>query len=330
MAKGNPFLGMARGSVGDVTLYRKNGEQVSRARNRKPSNPKTNPQLYQRAIMATVLRAYSAGKVIFDHSFQGKKVGEGNQREFLSRNLRELRSQIVSADPSARVVAPKSTVPVANRYIIASGTLAQTPFGRALNTLVGEGMSAGLSMMQPLNAEETFAAYAARADLVPGDIYTICSFGMNSDYPITSTDFGTDGTQYLGGFGYLQFKLKTWTDETAAKTVANVTFAEIFEIYANNLNADELLDATITEFSGQSLETRIRPVNIVGDGFNYGSIGTIRSRDNDGARCNCTMQMVGQDEYGITSDWLLDVWSAAPQLGDSSLVLEGSNFPAGA
>lgn len=330
MAKDNLFLGMARGSVGDITLYRKNGVQVSRARNRKPSNPKTNPQLYQRAIMATILRAYSAGKVIFDHSFQGKKVGEGNQREFLSLNLRELRSQLVSSDPNARVVAPKSTSPVANRYIIANGTLAQTPFGRALNTLVGDGMSAGFAMLQPLDAQETFGAYAARADLVPEDIYTVCSFGINEDYPVTSTDLGTDGTQYLGGFGYLQFKVKKWTDETAAKLAGSVTFAEIFDLYANNLNVGELEDATITDFSGASLESRIRPVNIVGDGFNYGSMGTIRSRENDGARCKCTMQMVGQDEYGITSDWLLDVWSNVQQLGDSSLVLEGGNFPTGA
>ena len=49
MAKGNLFLGMGRGSVGDVTFYRADGQQLSRARNRKPRNPKTNAQLIQRA-----------------------------------------------------------------------------------------------------------------------------------------------------------------------------------------------------------------------------------------------------------------------------------------
>ena len=40
---------------------RLNGQQVSRVRNRNPKNPRTNAQLYQRAIMATVMQAYSAG-----------------------------------------------------------------------------------------------------------------------------------------------------------------------------------------------------------------------------------------------------------------------------
>ena len=75
MSKGNLFQGMARGSVGDVTFTRVNGQQVARVRNRKPKNPRTNKQLYQRAIMATVMRAYSAGRAIFDHSFEGVKFG---------------------------------------------------------------------------------------------------------------------------------------------------------------------------------------------------------------------------------------------------------------
>lgn len=71
MSKGNPFLGMARGKVGDVVMYRLNGEQVMRTRNRHPRNPNTNAQIIQRAVMADVQRVYSLGYQLFNHAFQG-------------------------------------------------------------------------------------------------------------------------------------------------------------------------------------------------------------------------------------------------------------------
>ena len=86
MAKGNMLQGMARGKVGDVVFSRLGGEQIARVRNRHPKNPRTNAQLYQRAIMATVMQAYSAGKVIFDHAFQGREIGAGIQRRFMALN----------------------------------------------------------------------------------------------------------------------------------------------------------------------------------------------------------------------------------------------------
>ena len=42
MAKGNMLMGYSRGSVGDVTFARIKGQQIARARNRNPKNPKTN------------------------------------------------------------------------------------------------------------------------------------------------------------------------------------------------------------------------------------------------------------------------------------------------
>ena len=41
MAKGNMLLGFSRGSVGDLTFYRRNSQQVTRARARVVKNPKT-------------------------------------------------------------------------------------------------------------------------------------------------------------------------------------------------------------------------------------------------------------------------------------------------
>lgn len=94
MAKGNMFLGMSRGSVGDVTFYRSRGNQVARARNRKPMNPKTEAQTIQRMILATASKAYSRMKRIVDHSFQGVQYGGVSQSYFLKRAMEDLRNWI--------------------------------------------------------------------------------------------------------------------------------------------------------------------------------------------------------------------------------------------
>ena len=94
MAKGNMFLGMSRGSVGDVTFYRNRGNQVARARNRQPANPKTEAQVIQRMILATASRAYSRMKGIVDHSFQGVQYGGVSQSYFLKRAMDDLRTWV--------------------------------------------------------------------------------------------------------------------------------------------------------------------------------------------------------------------------------------------
>ena len=88
------FLGMSRGSVGDVTFYRNRGNQVARARNRQPANPKTEAQVIQRMILATASRAYSRMKGIVDHSFQGVQYGGVSQSYFLKRAMDDLRTWV--------------------------------------------------------------------------------------------------------------------------------------------------------------------------------------------------------------------------------------------
>lgn len=94
MAKGNMFLGMSRGSVGDVTFYRNRGNQVARARNRAPMNPKTEAQTIQRMILATASKAYSRMKGIVDHSFQGVQYAGVSQSYFLKRAMEDIRNWV--------------------------------------------------------------------------------------------------------------------------------------------------------------------------------------------------------------------------------------------
>lgn len=145
MAKGNIFLGFGRGKVGDIVLSRQNGEQVTRARNRSPKNPRTPLQLLQRVVMATASGAYSLMQEITDHSFQGEQVGTQNQSRFIRRNVALLRAtlaeeinagdeQTITSSAKANFSVKGSSLPEMNPYQVSEGTLlpSQTIFADSL------------------------------------------------------------------------------------------------------------------------------------------------------------------------------------------------------
>lgn len=92
MAKGNLFLGTARRSVGDVVLFRRNGEQISRVRVRKIGNPKSDGQALQRSYMAAVSKFYSFFKSPLEKSWQGLNKSQ-SQSAFLRANANLVRSE---------------------------------------------------------------------------------------------------------------------------------------------------------------------------------------------------------------------------------------------
>lgn len=139
MSKDNLFLGMARGSVGDVVFSRFGGQQVARARNRAPKNPRSWLQLAQRSVMKTVMQSYSAFQAITNHSFQGYSEGTACQSHYVKLNVEQLRNLIASyiEENKPETVeelnmlfnfAQKSTtVPLLNTYIISEGSIPQMP-----------------------------------------------------------------------------------------------------------------------------------------------------------------------------------------------------------
>lgn len=85
--KGNMFLGYARGSVGDVTFARQKGQQVGRARNRKPANPRTQSQMTQRSIFMAAVKFFSRGvQSLFQFAFEDKSPNESDYNAFMRNN----------------------------------------------------------------------------------------------------------------------------------------------------------------------------------------------------------------------------------------------------
>jgi len=100
MSKGNPFLGKVSGSVGDITLYSRASEQITRRRARTVKNPRTAAQTLNRVIASTIGQAYSHMNDIVDHSFQGYSTKAENMQRFLKVNQQAIRKMLAnSSDP---------------------------------------------------------------------------------------------------------------------------------------------------------------------------------------------------------------------------------------
>ena len=314
MAKGNLFQGMARGKVGDVVFSRVNGEQISRVRNRNPKNPKTNAQKIQRAVMATVLQAYKAGSIIFDHSFEGKSVPAGSQRTFLSTNMRKLRAVVLSemetsaADASSAVVSPRSVYPVPNAYRISEGSLIQNLF------IAGSDNDDNVAAVPVAAVEgETIATYLSRLNIVAGEIFTVVSFGT----PRTDDPLRLVSPQCT--FGFMRLTVKT-AAITSMKTMATATFQDIFDI--------DSAGAVLPTERLFSQGVFISDLDIAGS--TAGSIGVIRSNENSGLRSSSDMWVPAEQDlanhWGVAPINLLEAWSQENGTTESELILEGGDI----
>lgn len=87
MSKGNVVLGFGRGSIGDMVLTRLKGQQVAKARNRHPNNPRTAPQMTQRAGFIAPLKFYTRGiQNFFQFAYTDKRVKESDYNAFMRIN----------------------------------------------------------------------------------------------------------------------------------------------------------------------------------------------------------------------------------------------------
>ena len=349
MSKGNLFQGMARGSVGDVTFSRLNGKQIARVRNRNPRNPKTNPQLYGRAIMATVMRAYSAGREIFDHSFEGVSVGAASQNRFLSLNNRVLR-EYLAADINNSVLAnksintfvgPKVQSPVPGRYVISEGSLDVGLFG-AYYAGGGSGSIdySGLTVpTEGATAAAYFGNLVTQGKITADDLYTICMFYCDpTSVPLFEIRERTEPAtkQYATSFVFARLRPNMALLEATELTAISLnvigvsgTGAGAGVFYVDSYGGTGDAASVADQLSGTIFGDEIKlPLGSEGT---VGSIGVIHSKVNTTLRSSSEMvpsgwTVSGDTPFGITAPVILDAWKqGAAQVGTSDLILEGGN-----
>ena len=100
MAKSKSFFGLRTGSTKSLTFQVYRGEQITKDRVYRVSNPRTEAQMIQRALIPIVAAARSALKGLIDHSFEGVAYGEASLREFSKQNLRAGALTVTSYSPN--------------------------------------------------------------------------------------------------------------------------------------------------------------------------------------------------------------------------------------
>ena len=329
MGKGNLFLGQGRGKLGDSVFYLKNGQQAFRVRRRQISNPNTSGMLVQRAIMATIMQAYSFGKSIFDHSFQGKKVGEGSQSKFMSVNLRKLRNdyfadmakinsgQFDETDLVARFVARGSVVPVGWEYQISEGTFKSPVF------ILEPGQESTMGLPVLASEGETPRQYFQRLGLNVGDINTVCMFANGSPND-DDNNYGTPVT--TAEFVFVRFKVRQLP--AAEDTWTGKTIGSYFDVQSNSYDtavpgeiaAESFVTTTDKGWSKRLLECLSGSQNVI---VTYA--GVIASREDQGLRSTSYMRPIWTNA-GLTAEYLMDYWKADANKVQSDLILEGGGL----
>lgn len=178
------LLGYSRGSVGDLTFYRRNAQQITRARARVIKNPKTLAQQMQRTIMRTSVEAYKVLKEICDHSWEGIAYGANSYAEFQKRNMSMLRSLASVGGENTKAFLPSGINGiVAMPFEISSGSLTFVAPVYRDNLLKWDEV---VPVAQPANM--TYADVAAYFGAQQGDQVTFCvvrdSLSTGVDEPV--------------------------------------------------------------------------------------------------------------------------------------------------
>ena len=321
MAKGNLFLGDGRGSIGDVTFYTKNGQQISRVRRRSVKNPSTSGQLYQRAVLSSVVKAYQAGSVIFDHSFEGVATGAASQARFQKLNIDWLRSAIFADieanhgdNQSVAAVVPRgASYAVPNAWIVSQGTLFQDFFAVDAQAQEDE-----VSFATAPDTGEKLGEYCARMGIIDDDIFTIVAFGI-VDRSYEGSDQNRFRTAYQTRFGFLRMRVKT-TALTSQTVATSAPLSDLFEF-----SSSEYFSPSGINVGGTIGVSSFMP------GAVLSSVGVIRSRENSKLRSNCQLNIpAGLVQWGIIAKYIPEFWSKEIQeLGQSPLILEGGSINVG-
>lgn len=128
MAQSKGFFGIRSGSTKNFTFSEMNGKQITKERVYRVKNPRTMAQMRQRMLMTTIGAAYSYLKVIADHSFEGKTVGQQCMAEFMRLNLNKFRAAAKSDKGSYAFNAYQDKLINPMRYTLSKGSLPEMPF----------------------------------------------------------------------------------------------------------------------------------------------------------------------------------------------------------
>lgn len=198
MASGNLFLGTARGSVGDVTMYVSEGQQRSRVRRRSIKNPRSEKQSIQRMVLATASKMASAYEPIVNHSWENVQEGVKSVQHFRSIAMNTLRTAAAKIINDPREQTPFGQFAIKGAPIvgyvdgmrISSGSLGINGIIAFGNNTIRYVLSEALST-SAITTQEQYVAELRKMSIQPGDQLTFVVQSINSS--LTVATFSLDG-----------------------------------------------------------------------------------------------------------------------------------------
>ena len=225
MAKSKSFFGLRTGSTKSLTFQVLRGQQITKDRVYRVSNPRSEAQMTQRALIPIVAAARSQLKGLVDHSFEGVAYGETSLREFSAMNLRAGALDVTSYSPNG-----VSNAGFAN-LLVAKGTLS-SPFDLSStdsqNSIEADGTyppfafpaaNAGDPATAILSYLETFGKTNGAALLRPGTQLTFLTVYETGSVKVNT---GSAGSKEASVSGFVIDRIMVPNTETGATQLDDV------------------------------------------------------------------------------------------------------------
>lgn len=213
------LLGYARGKVGSLVFSRRKGEQITRARNFHPANPRTLAQMSQRMKMYAPVALYKATLANnFKYAFQDQRENESAFNVFVRKNI--------AISPWVNKTLASQLAPIPFPALVSDGSLqsVNTFVGIVGNTIGGGAPQAtrwasaimGLTLDQGSIAEISAAIIAAYPTLQEGDMLTFIT--------INAQGISVEGGDVLfNGVDTLQYRTAQMViDTTNSENISSV------------------------------------------------------------------------------------------------------------
>lgn len=286
MAKGNLFLGKAKGKVGSVVFSVLDGEQITRSLPASVANPRTYGQNVQRAIFSTIAKAAAAMSPIVDHSFVGVKYGQKSVQNFRRLNLDNLREKYLgNADV---YVTPKGGGFVPNQYIIAKGNLPSFAETDTDGSWVRFEQGGTLVALPEGSESIVWDEFKTRYPYIqPGDQLTICKIVKLGDGSLADNS---------AGFSFTYDRIVLASDESYLRSLESILTVRGFNPSALDLTVTTNSEALRLTEGGGSVWIGLGADSQVLEGV-Y-AVGLVLSRKVNGTwqRSNTQLSIINRDD----------------------------------
>ena len=167
MAKSKSFFGLRTGSTKSLTFQVYRGQQITKDRVTRISNPRTESQMVQRALIPIIAASRAALKGLVDHSFEGVAYGDQSLKLFSSLNLKAGALKVASYPPNgysnpgfANLIVSRGTINVDFDIQKGSGQSALAMFSTSAESMTHKAYDAGAPATELLRELAVWAAGA--------------------------------------------------------------------------------------------------------------------------------------------------------------------------